>query len=1039
MRSRVAPHENVRIAVVELLKQLYRNIVQHYVRITQRREYHLLETLLNTPEFLPLLMPQEIYISDQEKERVDMAFGGDVVFDFKGKVSEFDDAEEKALKVYLTSPRFSQVKYYIITNYDVWRILEVKRQKGRISLRRVLEDGDRLTAERILKTQILPEVRPLLPAHPDIVSRLFTIDAERLVNELLEIYHMSVNEPRVKPLYSAYEKIMKILYGKAEQRFYAELFSRHTLMHVIILASLSRALGIIGKPEDICSGNLLPIDIAVPYLNWWRMLYFTSSNENVIQKISNIVGEVVLRVNLLDWTHGEAEDVFRMLYELLVDEATRKRIGEYFTPIWLAEYLVQSFDLKNKVILDPFCGSGTFLVVAFHKKVEAGENPDEAYESIIGFDINPLAVAIARSELVLAYLRRTQRPPKNPPHIYHTDTLAMWFGGETVGVPEVEQFFRSAKEFADMLVNFGVIKIENVKQILHSLSLIENSISKALRYSFHGRHEKDLEMRYLKDLIFKHLTSELAKFDDPSVKYFLEHTKETNLAERLAQLLIKYGGNSVWGLIIGSIYAPVMLSYFKPHVILTNPPWIPTTEYQAAYADKLRKVLASYLKELVPSPRVAQIVAGSDVATAALAKSLELTQEGVGFVMNREQSFYHRTSMPAGILVTYSILRNYPGLVKLVDVDFDAFQHGVLPALVIAKRGASKGQQLGIMKLSDAYRQRYSKNLHLVSDMILYHAYQKAYDAYVLPSISYFTQDFNILSRELEVDNIIPKGQYVMGLFGGEHESTYAGIVLLEKESTKNSFKFRLHNTSRSLEVPTTWLQKYDINLYDLIYVGEVFPFKIRRILKILLSRKNQASLRHFLMEALNANLDKLTSDDVSKIKGLISEVRQPANPATLNEGKWYVIYRCDRAFTAATIRPTTDTILDSHLSAIKCSSEKVADYYTAVLNYLAYKVITQNRTFIHHQFARPVLAITIAGLSYKNIEQSFSDNISKLSKMLKNRIKAQSLIFSNQRSALQHIAHFSEFRQIIQLIDTKISRDALEEALNLVSGSKRT
>jgi len=119
MDRRVAPHENVRIAVVELLKQLYRNVVHRYVRITQRREYYLLETLLNTPEFLPLLMPQEIYVSNQEKERVDMAFGGDLVLDFKGSVSEFDKAEKKAREVYLTSPRFSQVKYYIITNYDV--------------------------------------------------------------------------------------------------------------------------------------------------------------------------------------------------------------------------------------------------------------------------------------------------------------------------------------------------------------------------------------------------------------------------------------------------------------------------------------------------------------------------------------------------------------------------------------------------------------------------------------------------------------------------------------------------------------------------------------------------------------------------------------------------------------------------------------------------------------------------------------------------------------------------------------------------------
>jgi hypothetical protein len=39
--------------------------------------------------------------------------------------------------------------------------------------------------------------------------------------------------------------------------------------------------------------------------------------------------------------YSSKEDVFRELYEILIDAETRRKIGEYYTPLWLVEYMTK--------------------------------------------------------------------------------------------------------------------------------------------------------------------------------------------------------------------------------------------------------------------------------------------------------------------------------------------------------------------------------------------------------------------------------------------------------------------------------------------------------------------------------------------------------------------------------------------------------------------------------------------------------------------------------------------------------------------------
>ncbi|HJS84621.1 MAG TPA: N-6 DNA methylase, partial [Acetobacteraceae bacterium] len=105
-------------------------------------------------------------------------------------------------------------------------------------------------------------------------------------------------------------------------------------------------------------------------------------------------------------------DVLKALYESLVDPAQRHDLGEYYTPDWLAARLVRAAvdrPLEQRV-LDPACGSGTFLFHTIRQLMEAAREAGWAPARIVeacearvrGIDVHPVAVIFARVTWLLA-------------------------------------------------------------------------------------------------------------------------------------------------------------------------------------------------------------------------------------------------------------------------------------------------------------------------------------------------------------------------------------------------------------------------------------------------------------------------------------------------------------------------------------------------------------------------------------------------------------------------------------------------------------
>ena len=696
----MAWHENVRLMVSQLLLNIIYNLIRRRFRVVGQdlglvilRSF--IEKFRDEPELTVMLMPQEIYVTPTEKYRIDSAFGGFMAFDYKSSESEFDVAVKDAKSKYL--PYLPKVRYYVITNWHSWWIHKINRESG-LSLVKIYE-GDRDGAVNILEQIISREVKEIkIPPYPKSIEVLFTINSERLLSDLKKIFDHIKDGNRVRPLFEAYKGIMDMLYKGLSREEITDLFMKHTLMHMITMASLSTTLNLTGDPMDLCSGALLTsdsrsLDVALPYLNWWKISYSDLPRE-MRSKIKGVTHDVSLRALLIDWELGGEEDVFRRLYEVLVEPETRRRIGEYYTPLWLVDRILSEFRLRNKLVMDPFCGSGTFLVRAFYRKVSEGEDPEKAYAELLGLDVNPLAVAIARAELIISYRKVAGRIPQEPPHIYHIDTLAMWFGGrflaltdpKYMGVVDTFVSHMTAKiyEISDLINE--VIK-RSPEDVLRSISKIERALVAGIKLALMSGSES------LEDQLKSYI---LSSFGGESVieRKFREIVKESEFAARLAKLVEEYG-DGVWAIAIVSAAMPSLANVMKPHIIVTNPPWVPTTEYQANYVEELRREAVKMFKKMkIRANKAASIVTGSDIACMALCKSIQLAEKGVGFVMNREQAFYSRSPMRAGILLTYAVIKNLCDKnceVKLIDVDYDAFGHGIYPALVIVKKNDKEG------------------------------------------------------------------------------------------------------------------------------------------------------------------------------------------------------------------------------------------------------------------------------------------------------------------------------------------------------------
>lgn len=115
----------------------------------------------------------------------------------------------------------------------------------------------------------------------------------------------------------------------------------------------------------------------------------------------------------LDW--AVEEDVLGPLYGALISAEQRKGAGEHYTPDWLARRVLARTMSAGDSVMDPSCGSGTFVFHAVRRALaEPGVEIAEVVRRVRGVDVHPVAVVLARVNYLLALGRERARGVEAP-------------------------------------------------------------------------------------------------------------------------------------------------------------------------------------------------------------------------------------------------------------------------------------------------------------------------------------------------------------------------------------------------------------------------------------------------------------------------------------------------------------------------------------------------------------------------------------------------------------------------------------------------
>jgi len=168
-------------------------------------------------------------------------------------------------------------------------------------------------------------------------------------------------------------------------------------------------------------------------LNFSEYDYFGWLLDNP-DSLLRIVHQIQDNLIVYNYSLSIDEDLFGRLMVQLADKTHRLLLGQDLTPYWLSDKLVSyTISLLPKSekpqFVDMCCGSGSMVISAlkatsrlysFHSKAEL---KDALLNCITGFDIDPLAVILAKTNWIIHFIQLVPEFGEVFVPIYHADSL----------------------------------------------------------------------------------------------------------------------------------------------------------------------------------------------------------------------------------------------------------------------------------------------------------------------------------------------------------------------------------------------------------------------------------------------------------------------------------------------------------------------------------------------------------------------------------------------------------------------------------------
>jgi methylase of polypeptide subunit release factors len=383
--------------------------------------------------------------------------------------------------------------------------------------------------------------------------------AKKDAPELAALYH-AVPKAELKPLFFAvhtyYALLMKLLAVElASLQSGALVGSIVAMLPAMTEKELHRELTNLengGTFALLGINNFLEGDFFGWYLDAWN-----SELADGIRAMARTLTEFEPATSTLEPEY--TRDLLKKLYQYLVPRRLRHDLGEYYTPDWLAERLLNQVGYEGKHgkrLIDPGCGSGTFLILALRRLrqyaadhlIPASDVLDAALRNIVGFDLNPLSVIAARTNYLLALgdLLRYRRGPVYLP-VYMCDSVL------------------TPTERADI---FG--KSYRLHTVVGDFEIPSETIVAG-------------EMSALSSLLEGCVRDEYGPED-----FITLARRELTVTQPMTETV----RNGIWARLIKNAFAPVLVGEFD--FVVGNPPWVNWESLSAEYRDATKRMWVDY-------------------------------------------------------------------------------------------------------------------------------------------------------------------------------------------------------------------------------------------------------------------------------------------------------------------------------------------------------------------------------------------------------------------------------------------------------------
>jgi hypothetical protein len=400
------------------------------------------------------------------------------------------------------------------------------------------------------------------------------------IKKLAEFYQVGVKQPKPAELLFAvhtyYALFMKLLAAEIVAFFHKLPTPLQKMMQAATSNKLKREM------DDLEAGSIFRHLNITNFLEGDLFAWYTAVWTEPIEKL---VRAMVGRLD--DYNPGTlsedptgSRDLLKKLYQQLFPKSVRHDLGEYYTPDWLAEHVLNELGYggnPDKRLLDPACGSGTFDIMAINRirrwfennretcGFDEGELCRKILSNVIGFDLNPLAVMAARTNYLIAIRDLIGHVDKIEIPVYLCDSILTpsEYGGLFAGTLGKAKALKTAPATFIIPTEIATNREDVAKYAEQSEFCVRNGYS-AEEFIQRCRDEGLL---------------------------ISEHSLHTELYRELVKL-DKANKNGVWARIIKNAFAPLFIG--KVDYVAGNPPWVNWESLPTDYREATKPLWTRY-------------------------------------------------------------------------------------------------------------------------------------------------------------------------------------------------------------------------------------------------------------------------------------------------------------------------------------------------------------------------------------------------------------------------------------------------------------